>query len=355
MRGNSSETIGGTPKVVVSPGKSGKVAGVKAAARPTQENLRGNSFKAPCVSQFTEPRAAGFPTNVVAASPFSMGMPLSEQTQPPVSPLKTQMETMVVDPGFVKAQSSHHGNPRVQPSRLSPEPLEGQAARSSPASACRAAMHNGSSSSSASSSPKVFPEQLVTQDTGGGLGDHAQFLCKICNLVVRSPSILPCAHMFCSECFDQWVQRHRPNVGCPTCGQAVRPREVKHFEERTLSGGALALLYRLYSGMKVRCLYHSELLGGKPLTAEADRARALDLRCSWRGALHDHANHLKTCPAHLAVLASTASGGAPQSPASSKVMDVAVPQMVAPAVATAVSLSSAVPAPGAHILSSQPF
>lgn len=160
---------------------------------------------------------------------------------------------------------------------------------------------------------QVYPQQLVTQDVGGALGEYAQFVCKMCQLVVRSPLVLPCAHMFCSKCFDQWVQEKRPNVQCPTCKQAVRQQEVKHFESRSsnvsggpATGGALGLLYRLYSGMKVRCVYHSELLTtGKFLTKEAERASGSNLSCGWSGAMHDYTNHRIHCEVHAAV-ASTA-------------------------------------------------
>mmetsp|Transcript_119963 Transcript_119963/g.233518 ORF Transcript_119963/g.233518 Transcript_119963/m.233518 type:complete len:1330 (-) Transcript_119963:135-4124(-) len=160
-----------------------------------------------------------------------------------------------------------------------------------------------SSPSKPARQPKVavFPEQLVSQDDSGALGEYAQFVCKICNLVVRSPLVLPCAHMFCSICFNQWVQQKRPNVMCPTCKQAVLRQEVVHFEGRS-SAGALALLHRLYSGMKVRCVYHPELSGTKPQMAEVERARVAGLSCSWRGSMHDYASHLGVCKVHASVL-----------------------------------------------------
>jgi len=116
--------------------------------------------------------------------------------------------------------------------------------------------------------------------------------------------------MFCSTCFNQWVQQKRPHVICPTCEQAVARQEVVHFEGRssTPGGGALALLHRLYSGMKVRCVYHPELLS-RPLTGEAERAKASGSSCSWRGAMHDYAGHLRGCKAHAAVRATAAATG----------------------------------------------
>mmetsp|Transcript_76207 Transcript_76207/g.166320 ORF Transcript_76207/g.166320 Transcript_76207/m.166320 type:complete len:501 (+) Transcript_76207:264-1766(+) len=140
--------------------------------------------------------------------------------------------------------------------------------------------------------PRVFPEQLVTQDVGA-LGEYEQFVCKICNLVVRRPVVLPCAHMFCETCLDEWIEQRRPNVTCPMCDHAVSRKELVHFEARFSGGGALALLHRLYSGMKVRCIYHPDLEGSEAETPEAARARLMGLQCNWRGAMHDYKMHLE--------------------------------------------------------------
>lgn len=202
------------------------------------------------------------------------------------------------------------------PVQETPTPEGAVSSRPSPSSSSRAspgAVAAGGGSDDDSGGVIVYPEQLVTQD--GGLGEYAQFVCKICNLVLRQPLVLPCAHMFCSTCFNQWVRQKRPNVICPTCEQAVRPQEVVHFESRSSAGGgALALLHRLYSGLKVRCVYHPELLGAEatqaglePLTAEARRAKASNLSCTWRGALLDYAVHLGSCKVHGVVGPSSAS------------------------------------------------
>lgn len=158
----------------------------------------------------------------------------------------------------------------------------------------------------------------MTQDVGGALGEYQQFVCKICNLMVRNPLVLPCAHMFCKTCFNDWIQQKKPNVACPTCEQAVRPQEVVHFEARASAGnpcgGALALLHRLYSGMKVRCVYDPDLSDSKALTAEAERAKASGYHCGWRGAMHDYATHLSSCKAHgFATSSRSGAGGVPSS------------------------------------------
>lgn len=67
----------------------------------------------------------------------------------------------------------------------------------------------------------------------------------------------------------------------------------------------MALLHRLYSGMKVRCVYDAELLERRPLTPEAAAAKTSGQSCTWRGAMHDYANHLSSCAAHSFAVAAT--------------------------------------------------
>ncbi|CAJ1400550.1 unnamed protein product, partial [Effrenium voratum] len=135
---------------------------------------------------------------------------------------------------------------------------------------------------------KVYPEQLITP-AHGSLDDCAQFVCALCKLVSRHPVLMrSCLHMFCSGCFNQWVQQTKPQVVCPGCQQPVRQQDVVQLESAT--GPGLALLHRLYSGMKVRCLYHPEL--------EASRGQSSRGTCSWSGALLDYTAHLGNCQVH---------------------------------------------------------
>lgn len=144
---------------------------------------------------------------------------------------------------------------------------------------------------------KVYPEQLIGP-AGGTLEDYAQFICGLCNLVSRHPCMMRgCAHIFCANCFKKWVDKTKPSVVCPTCRQAVTSSDVVQLETATAPG--LALCYRLYSGMKVRCVYHSDVTG----ELNEDHAKAKDRRlsCSWTGALLDFQTHLGNCQVHSAV------------------------------------------------------
>eukprot|EP00913_Durusdinium_trenchii_P020768 g19508.t1 len=157
--------------------------------------------------------------------------------------------------------------------------------------------HHPSSSSRAWPTDDGVKEQLITP-TEGTLDEYAQFVCALCKLVSRHPVMMrSCTHIFCGCCFGDWVDKTKPNVVCPTCQQAVRQTDVVRLESAT--GPALSLLHRLYSGMKVRCVYHAEQRN--EVNPEVAKARASKLSCPWSGALLDFTVHLGNCQVHAAV------------------------------------------------------
>mmetsp|Transcript_79043 Transcript_79043/g.183377 ORF Transcript_79043/g.183377 Transcript_79043/m.183377 type:complete len:988 (+) Transcript_79043:131-3094(+) len=270
-------------------------------------NRTSTTSKASLTTLALEPRPNGTPAPVAAverqeASPSKFQQAKGATSAANCQEVRDMLEVTVKDRAVGQ----------LSPSGSAPASVgsHGISSRPSPSCSSRTPASCGYDEAANNNGVRVFPEQLVTQDVVGALGEYAQFVCKICNLVVRSPLVLPCAHMFCSSCFNQWVQQKRPNVMCPTCEQAVVRQEVVHFEGRssTPGGGALALLHRLYAGMKVRCIYHPELLCSKPLTGEAEAARKLGFSCTWRGAMHDYAGHLGHCKVHASVSASTCAG-----------------------------------------------
>lgn len=44
--------------------------------------------------------------------------------------------------------------------------------------------------------------------------------CPICHDAPQAPVKLPCGHMFCSGCLEEWAQRDRT---CPMCRKEFRP------------------------------------------------------------------------------------------------------------------------------------
>jgi len=151
---------------------------------------------------------------------------------------------------------------------------------------------------------KIYPEQLIAGENL--MDDYAQFICAICKLVARHPVMMrSCVHIFCDSCFRQYVNETRPNVCCPTCQQAVKKDDVVKLESAT--GAGLALLHRLYSGMKVRCVYHPET--GEVDSPEVAKAKRNRLSCKWSGALLDFTVHLGNCQVHAAVCEPRANPG----------------------------------------------
>jgi len=212
----------------------------------------------------------------------------------------------------------------AQPPPQQQQPPPQQQQRASPpvvgsSSACSSASRGTANQVEKDKLVPVYPEQVVTQQDGQ-LGEYAQFVCKICGLVVRAPAMLSCAHMFCQRCFSQWVQETKPDVRCPTCSQAMKPQDVVYFDGKGAQSAAYGLVYRLYSGMKVRCCYHKDLLAGTPRSPAAEKAKAMGLSCTWRGALHDYTPHLANCEVHQRVAEPAISSTAPPPAPSAQVV-----------------------------------
>merc|ERR1711915_239035 len=140
---------------------------------------------------------------------------------------------------------------------------------------------------------RMDPEQLIVEDTS----TRVQFECTVCHRIIRGPVVLPCAHLFCRSCLtDGQILRF---TNCPTCGQGgIDINNLVSLEKK--EGGALALLHRVYSGLKLRCVYHSELA-----SQQWPEQRKTTLTCDWRGFVLDYSRHLESCPAHLASLKGT--------------------------------------------------
>eukprot|EP00971_Amphidinium_carterae_P202413 4016200-Amphidinium_carterae.1 len=156
----------------------------------------------------------------------------------------------------------------AQPPPQQQQPPPQQQQRASPpvvgsSSACSSASRGTANQVEKDKLVPVYPEQVVTQQDGQ-LGEYAQFVCKICGLVVRAPAMLSCAHMFCQRCFSQWVQETKPDVRCPTCSQAMKPQDVVYFDGKGAQSAAYGLVYRLYT--KIASSRKSE---GRPLSCAA--------------------------------------------------------------------------------------
>ena len=61
--------------------------------------------------------------------------------------------------------------------------------------------------------------------------------CSICYDTMTTPLVLPCQHMFCAECADEWFEKH---TTCPLCRMEVTTvRHPAYFS----SGGTSMVPY----------------------------------------------------------------------------------------------------------------
>ena len=49
-------------------------------------------------------------------------------------------------------------------------------------------------------------------------GEDATENCAICMDVITQKKILPCGHIFCTDCIDNYLNNYKK--ACPTCGKA---------------------------------------------------------------------------------------------------------------------------------------
>lgn len=146
---------------------------------------------------------------------------------------------------------------------------------------------------SAPSEAKVQYDQLVLDDTEDKQVIE-EFVCKICqvHVVGCGPKLSRCSHLYCGDCIAQWfdaqprtqswAQRAQGagTVPCPVCKEPLK-WETDLFS--VCAGGRTesTFLYRMLSGLKVRCANHS-------------RCRA-DGKCDWTGTYGNIQAHMRGC------------------------------------------------------------
>jgi len=173
--------------------------------------------------------------------------------------------------------------------------------------------------------PRVSMDQLVTTD-----GNTGMFKCALCCCLARRPKITTCCQqVFCGPCFDQWLQR---SDACPNCQMPAivgdgstggcGEQRVKKLDHH--STGVQAVLWRVYSNLRVRCAQG---------------------RCLWVGDVLSYEQHCRECifgegvprPDSASIASSLPAGTVSQHPA---VTVHAVPAHVGAASATAPPASS---------------
>mmetsp|Transcript_4465 Transcript_4465/g.10375 ORF Transcript_4465/g.10375 Transcript_4465/m.10375 type:complete len:730 (-) Transcript_4465:129-2318(-) len=149
--------------------------------------------------------------------------------------------------------------------------------------------------------PEVHPEQLMDP------GSCQEFVCLLCKGVIHDPTLTRCSHIFCSDCFQNWVTNrvrgHQtgPKAGssmqdmpCPSCGQGLRKCDIVPLHHARHA--AALVLQRCWSNVRIRCIHHPQHYQ-QPFGAYARQlSQDAGIECSWLGNLCDYVSHMSTCP-----------------------------------------------------------
>jgi hypothetical protein len=68
---------------------------------------------------------------------------------------------------------------------------------------------------------------------------EADELCSICYALMESPEVLPCGHVFCLKCIQQWAQACQGsfrNIVCPMCRTVFLQSQLRCCETRLVCG-----------------------------------------------------------------------------------------------------------------------
>jgi len=117
----------------------------------------------------------------------------------------------------------------------------------------------------------------------GQVNHLAEYTCAICCNLVDAPLLTTCHHVFCTAClqdwFDQSKKEARSAAKCPTCSQALDPRNGAG-ELRLAS----PLAWRVLGRLRMKC----PLLG------------PLGTPCGWRGEYSELTTHMTSAGSHQA-------------------------------------------------------
>mmetsp|Transcript_38719 Transcript_38719/g.111180 ORF Transcript_38719/g.111180 Transcript_38719/m.111180 type:complete len:567 (-) Transcript_38719:109-1809(-) len=122
---------------------------------------------------------------------------------------------------------------------------------------------------------KVSMEQLIGTD-----GQNVLFKCGFCDSIARRPKMTTCCQpIYCGPCLDHWLQT---SDKCPHCKNPAvvgdgstggcAEQHVKRLDHNSI--GVQAMLFRVYSNLKIRC--------GRS--------------CGWTGDMFSYEHHIKDCP-----------------------------------------------------------
>eukprot|EP00347_Sterkiella_histriomuscorum_P007077 403350340 len=89
-------------------------------------------------------------------------------------------------------------------------------------------------------------------------------MCSICTEVFIDPTRIPCGHLYCRECIEQWCQNQQRAPSCPHCRQTFKRNQIVKDQ----------LAYNLINEFEIFCPNRG---------------------CNWKGALESIQGHLPQC------------------------------------------------------------
>mmetsp|Transcript_6797 Transcript_6797/g.17388 ORF Transcript_6797/g.17388 Transcript_6797/m.17388 type:complete len:587 (-) Transcript_6797:22-1782(-) len=103
-----------------------------------------------------------------------------------------------------------------------------------------------------------------------------EFLCPICSQLVEVPVITTCSHVFCRNCYLEWVQQQQQDEQssrCPKCATGLKSAGAYELQK------ANPLAWRLLCRVQVRCPLHAQ-------------------GCAWKGDYGEVSSHLVNSDTH---------------------------------------------------------
>eukprot|EP00929_Paragymnodinium_shiwhaense_P055464 TRINITY_DN27788_c0_g1_i1.p1 TRINITY_DN27788_c0_g1~~TRINITY_DN27788_c0_g1_i1.p1 ORF type:complete len:804 (+),score=168.89 TRINITY_DN27788_c0_g1_i1:277-2688(+) len=164
---------------------------------------------------------------------------------------------------------------------------------------------------------RIHPDQLE--------GSDGSFVCPLCGFVMLKPIMSVCSHLFCSGCFQTYVERqvseHKsknpgnvtvPKIQCPQagCERQLMKKDLSPLDkmDKDNETAAKSVLVRLRNNLRVRCVHHIDL-HSKPFGKEAKKLAANKQdTCCWIGDLSAYDDHLSRDCVVEKLLAGTANG-----------------------------------------------
>lgn len=153
--------------------------------------------------------------------------------------------------------------------------------------------------------PKVEGNRVMQHQIVDG-ADASALICSLCHYVMSVPCMTRCSHLFCSDCFQSWVQAkvmehkkgpnsHRPMPGmpCPSCNESLKKADILPLDQA--QGPAAMLLQRRWRNIQLRCIHHPDHFQFAFAKDSEQLSRKAGIECHWIGDQKSYESHLLEC------------------------------------------------------------